>query len=71
VSSCSYSSDAIVADGLTGCPTTVVVVLRDRLIGAFRLVSLEVRRSDGEISHPLGEHPSGLFIFLGNGNFGS
>jgi hypothetical protein len=47
----------------------VVVLLRDRLIGTFRLVSLEARRSDGVISHPMGEHPSGMFIFDRNGNF--
>jgi Lipocalin-like domain len=48
----------------------VVIVLQDRLVGTFRLVSLEARRSDGEITHPLGEHPLGVFIFDGGGNFG-
>jgi Lipocalin-like domain len=47
----------------------VVVLLRDRLVGTFVLVSLEVRRSDGEISHPLGEQPSGMFIFDRDQNF--
>jgi hypothetical protein len=44
-------------------------VLRDRLIGTFRLVSLEVHRSDGEISRPFGDHPLGMFIFDRDGNF--
>ena len=37
--------------------------LQDKLVGTFELVALESRRSDGEITHPYGDHPIGLFIF--------
>ena len=37
--------------------------LQDELVGTFELVALESRRSDGEITHPYGDHPVGLFIF--------
>ncbi|MDQ1424326.1 MAG: hypothetical protein QOD72_1824 [Acidimicrobiaceae bacterium] len=47
----------------------MVALLKDLLVGTFRLVSLEARRSDGEISHPLGINPIGVFMFDGDGNF--
>ena len=37
--------------------------LQDELVGTFELVSLESRRSDGEITRPYGDHPIGLFMF--------
>ena len=37
--------------------------LQDELVGTFELVALETRRSDGEITHPYGDHPIGLFMF--------
>lgn len=37
--------------------------LQDELVGTFELVALESRRSDGEITHPYGEHPIGVFMF--------
>jgi hypothetical protein len=42
---------------------------KDLLVGTFRLVSLEARRSDGAISHPFGDRPIGVFIFDPDGNF--
>ena len=43
--------------------------LQDRLAGTFRLVSLESRRSDGVVGHPLGEGVDGTFMFDRAGNF--
>ena len=37
--------------------------LQDELVGTFELVALESRRSDGEVTHPYGDHPLGLFMF--------
>jgi hypothetical protein len=45
------------------------VALIDRLIGTFRLVSLEVRRSDGQLDCPMGDQPAGLFIFGRDGHY--
>ena len=39
------------------------------LVGTFELVTLESRRSDGEITHPYGEHPIGLFMFDSSGRY--
>ncbi len=47
----------------------MVALSKDMLVGTFRLVSLEARRSDGEISHPFGDAPIGVFIFDPDGNF--
>ena len=43
--------------------------LQDELVGTFELVALESRRSDGEITHPYGEHPIGLFMFDSAGRY--
>lgn len=43
--------------------------LRDELVGTFELVALELRRSDGEITHPYGVHPIGLFFFDSAGRY--
>jgi hypothetical protein len=37
--------------------------LHDELVGTFELVALDSRRSDGEITHPYGEYPFGMFMF--------
>jgi hypothetical protein len=42
--------------------------LRDRLIGAWRLVSFEVRRNDGEVYHPMGQGLVGLLLYLPDGH---
>lgn len=44
-------------------------MLKDRLIGAWALVSLETRRSDGTTTRPLGPSPAGRFMFDADGNF--
>ena len=44
-------------------------MLTDRLVGTWALISLEVRRSDGTITHPLGPSPAGRFMFDADGNF--
>jgi hypothetical protein len=44
-------------------------LLKDRLVGTWALISLEVRRSDGTMTHPLGPSPAGRFMFDANGNF--
>lgn len=51
---------------MTSSPSIDVAKL---LVGTFRLVSLEARRSDGQISHPFGTRPIGLFTFDPDGNF--
>jgi Lipocalin-like domain len=48
---------------------SAIVALRDELVGTFELVSLESRRSDGEIAHPYGEQPIGMFVFDRAGRF--
>jgi Lipocalin-like domain len=45
------------------------VGLQDELIGTFELVALESRRSDGEITHPYGDHPLGMFMFDSAGRY--
>jgi hypothetical protein len=44
-------------------------LLKDRLAGAWALVSLETRRSDGTTARPLGPRPAGRFMFDADGNF--
>ena len=44
-------------------------MLNDRLVGTWALISLEVRRSDGTLTHPLGPSPAGRFMFDADGNF--
>ena len=43
--------------------------LQDELVGTFELVALESRRSDGEITHPYGDHPIGMFMFDSAGRY--
>lgn len=43
--------------------------LQDELVGTFELVALESRRSDGEITHPFGDHPIGMFMFDLSGRY--
>ena len=43
--------------------------LQDELVGTFELVALESRRSDGEITHPFGDHPIGIFMFDSAGRY--
>ena len=45
------------------------VLLKDRLVGTWGLVSLETRRSDGTTSNLLGPGPKGRFMFDAEGNF--
>ena len=45
------------------------VGLQDELVGTFELVALESRRSDGDITHPYGEQPIGLFVFDATGRY--
>ena len=45
------------------------VGLQDELVGTFELVALESRRSDGEITHPYGDHPIGMFMFDSAGRY--
>jgi len=44
-------------------------ILKQALVGTWRMVSYETKRSDGESSHPFGESPMGLFIFDAAGNY--
>jgi hypothetical protein len=38
--------------------------LSDNLVGAWRLVSIETRRANGEVIYPFyGKHPEGLLIY--------
>lgn len=45
------------------------LLLKDRLVGTWGLVSLETRRSDGTTSYLLGPSPRGRFMFDAEGNF--
>jgi hypothetical protein len=45
------------------------VGLQDELVGTFELVALESCRSDGEITHPCGDHPIGMFVFDSAGRY--
>ena len=45
------------------------VGLQDELVGTFELIALESRRSDGEITHPFGDHPIGMFMFDSAGRY--
>jgi Lipocalin-like domain len=40
--------------------------LQDRLPGTYRLVSMETRTTAGHVSRPMGEHPTGMFMFDGS-----
>lgn len=44
-------------------------MLRDQLIGAFELVSVETQSSDGTVHTPFGLQPHGMFLFEGSGYF--
>ena len=44
-------------------------MLKDRLVGTWALISLEVRHSDGTMTYPLGPSPAGRFMFDADGNF--
>ena len=43
--------------------------LQDELVGTFELVALESRRSDGDVTHPYGERPVGMFMFDPTGRY--
>ena len=47
----------------------MAIVLQDLLVGTFHLVALEARRSDGDVSHPFGTTPVGIFVFDADGNY--
>jgi hypothetical protein len=40
--------------------------LQDRLPGTYRLVAVETRSSAGHVSRPMGEQPTGIFMFDGS-----
>lgn len=40
--------------------------LQDRLPGTYRLVAMETRTADGDVSRPMGERPAGMFMFDGS-----
>jgi len=40
--------------------------LQDRLPGTYRLVAVETRTTAGDVSRPMGERPSGMFMFDGS-----
>lgn len=39
------------------------------IIGAWKLLSFEVRNSNGEVTHPFGEDPDGSIIYTESGRF--
>jgi hypothetical protein len=43
-------------------------MLREQLVGTWRLISRETRRSDGSVSHAYGEHPIGQLMYDAAGN---
>jgi Lipocalin-like domain len=43
--------------------------LQDRLPGTYRLVSLVTTTTTGEVSRPMGDQPTGLFVFDRAGNY--
>jgi Lipocalin-like domain len=43
--------------------------LKDQLAGTWRLVSLETRRADGEVTQPFGSRPIGFFVFEAAGSY--
>lgn len=38
-------------------------MLRDKLLGYWKLQSWEIRRADGRVTYPLGQSPRGLLIY--------
>ena len=40
--------------------------LEDRLPGTYRLVAMETRTTAGQVSWPMGERPTGIFMFDGS-----
>ena len=40
--------------------------LQDRLPGTYRLVAMETRTTSGQVSRPMGERPTGMFMFDGS-----
>ena len=40
--------------------------LEDRLPGTYRLVGIETRTTAGHVSRPMGERPTGMFMFDGS-----
>ena len=40
--------------------------LEDRLPGTYRLVAMETRTTDRQVSWPMGERPTGIFMFDGS-----
>ena len=42
------------------------MTLQDRLPGTYRLVAMETRTSAGQVSRPMGERPTGMFMFDGS-----
>jgi hypothetical protein len=40
--------------------------LGDRLPGTYRLVAMETRTAAGQVSWPMGERPTGMFMFDGS-----
>lgn len=42
-------------------------MLREKLLGYWKLLSWEVRRTDGQITYPFGPAPKGLLVYGENG----
>lgn len=42
-------------------------MLREALLGYWKLVSWEVHRADGLVTYPFGSHPRGLLVYGENG----
>ena len=44
-------------------------MLKDQLVGTWRLVTLVTERADGVTTHPYGPRAAGIFLFDVDGNF--
>ena len=55
-----------------GCKTALLIEqpgsAESRFVGIWKLVSLESRSTDGEVTKPFGDHPLGRITYDSNGN---
>jgi hypothetical protein len=52
-----------------GSATSQQKTLKDQLVGAWALVSIDYVRADGTRSSTFGENPKGIAFFDGSGNY--
>ena len=65
----SLGSAMLLLAAFLGSATSQQKTLKDQLVGAWTLVSIDYVRADGSRSSTFGENPKGIAFFDGSGNY--